>query len=69
VIDVPIVMAQGRLDRVAPGEATQRYFDQLNAPSKRLVWFEQSAHTPQLEEPQLFRSLMLQVRAGEYASQ
>jgi pimeloyl-ACP methyl ester carboxylesterase len=69
VIDVPVVMAQGRLDRVAPGEATQRYFDQLNAPSKRLVWFEQSAHTPQLEEPQLFRSLMLQVRAGEYASQ
>jgi pimeloyl-ACP methyl ester carboxylesterase len=67
-IDVPVVMAQGRLDQVAPGEAAQRYFDQLNAPSKQLVWFEHSAHTPQLEEPQLFRSLMLQVRAGEFAS-
>jgi pimeloyl-ACP methyl ester carboxylesterase len=68
VIDVPVVMAQGRLDQVAPGEAAQRYFDQLNAPSKQLVWFEHSAHTPQLEEPQLFRSLMLQVRADEFAS-
>jgi pimeloyl-ACP methyl ester carboxylesterase len=69
VIDVPVVMAQGRLDQVAPGEAAQRYFDQLNAPSKELVWFEHSAHTPQLEEPQLFRSLMLRVRSGELASQ
>jgi pimeloyl-ACP methyl ester carboxylesterase len=67
-IDVPVVMAQGRLDRVAPGEAAQRYFDELTAPSKQLVWFENSAHTPQLEEPELFRSLMLQVRAGEFAS-
>jgi pimeloyl-ACP methyl ester carboxylesterase len=68
VIDVPVVMAQGRLDQVAPGEAAQRYFDQLNAPSKQLAWFEHSAHTPQLEEPQLFRSLLLQIRAGEFAS-
>jgi pimeloyl-ACP methyl ester carboxylesterase len=68
VIDVPVVMAQGRLDQVAPGESAQRYFDQLNAPSKQLVWFEHSAHTPQLEEPQRFRSLMLHVRAGEFAS-
>lgn len=68
VIDVPVVMAQGRLDQVAPGEAAQRYFDQLNAPSKRLVWFEHSAHTPQLEEPQLFRSLLLQIRAGAFAT-
>jgi pimeloyl-ACP methyl ester carboxylesterase len=67
-IGVPAVMAQGRLDQVAPGEAAQRYFDQLSAPSKQLVWFEHSAHTPQLEEPDLFRSLMLQVRAGEYAT-
>jgi pimeloyl-ACP methyl ester carboxylesterase len=66
-IGVPVVMAQGRLDQVAPGKAAQRYFDQLNAPSKQLVWFEHSAHTPQLEEPDLFRSLILQVRAGVHA--
>jgi pimeloyl-ACP methyl ester carboxylesterase len=61
-------MVQGRLDQVAPGEAAQRYFDRLSAPSKQLVWFEHSAHTPQLEESDQFRRLMVQVRAGEYAT-
>ena len=50
-LDVPLVMAQGRLDQVAPGEAAQRFHDSLTAPSKQLVWFESSAHTPHLEEP------------------
>jgi pimeloyl-ACP methyl ester carboxylesterase len=68
MIDVPVVMAQGRLDQVAPGEAAQRYFDRLHAPSKELVWFEHSAHTPQFEEPELFRAFMLRVRAGELTS-
>ena len=54
-LDVPLVMVQGRLDQVAPGEAAQRYFDTLEAPSKELVWFENSAHTPQFEEPEKFR--------------
>jgi pimeloyl-ACP methyl ester carboxylesterase len=67
-IGVPVVMAQGRLDQVAPGEAAQRYFDRLSAPSKQLVWFEYSAHTPQREEPDQFHRLMMQVRAGEHAT-
>ncbi|MGO9873108.1 MAG: alpha/beta fold hydrolase [Acidimicrobiia bacterium] len=66
-IDVPIVMAQGRHDQVAPGEAAKRYADALQAPSKQLVWFEHSAHTPHLEEPDKFRDLLMQVRAGQLA--
>ncbi|HUC37954.1 MAG TPA: alpha/beta hydrolase, partial [Acidimicrobiales bacterium] len=50
-IDVPFVMVQGRLDQVAPGEAAERYADSVEAPSKQFVWFENSAHTPHLEEP------------------
>jgi pimeloyl-ACP methyl ester carboxylesterase len=67
-LDVPLVMAQGRLDQVAPGEATQRFHDSLTAPSKQLVWFESSAHTPHLEEPAKFRELLMDVRASELAS-
>jgi proline iminopeptidase len=67
-LDVPIVMVQGRLDQVAPGEAAQRYADSLNAPSKQLVWFENSAHTPHLEEPDKFRELLMRVRAGRLAN-
>jgi pimeloyl-ACP methyl ester carboxylesterase len=67
-LDVPVVMAHGRLDQVAPGGATERWFDTLEAPSKELVWFEHSAHTPQLDEPERFRELLLRVRAGLIAS-
>jgi pimeloyl-ACP methyl ester carboxylesterase len=60
-LDVPVVMVQGRLDQVAPGDAAQHYFNSLEAQTKELVWFENSAHTPQLEEPEKFRELMMQV--------
>ena len=67
-LDVPLVMAQGRLDQVAPGEAAQRFHDALTAPSKQLVWFESSAHTPHLEEPAKFRDLLMNVRASQLTS-
>jgi len=66
-IEVPVVIVQGRLDRVAPGEAAQWYADSVEAPSKQLVWFENSAHTPHLEEPEKFRDLLMSVRASELA--
>ena len=67
-LDVPLVLAQGRRDQVAPGEAAQRFHDSVTAPSKRLVWFERSAHIPHLEEPAKFRDLLMNVRASQLAS-
>ena len=67
-LDVPIVIAQGRLDQVAPGQAAQRFHDSLTAPSKQLVWFERSAHTPHLEEPDKFRDLLMNVRTSHFAN-
>src|SRR5215469_8930339 len=67
-LDVPLVMAQGRLDQVAPGDAAQRFHDSLTAPGKQLTWFERSAHTPYLEEPAKFRDLLMNVRASQLAS-
>jgi pimeloyl-ACP methyl ester carboxylesterase len=66
-LDVPIVMAQGRLDQVAPPGPAQRFFDSLTAPSKQLVWFENSAHSPHLEEPGKFRDLLMGVRERHLA--
>jgi pimeloyl-ACP methyl ester carboxylesterase len=63
-LEVPIVIVQGRLDQVAPGQAAQRLYDSLTAPSKQLVWFEKSAHTPQYDEPDKFRDLLMKVRAS-----
>ena len=67
-LEVPVVMVQGRHDQVAPGEAAQRYTSTLQAPSKQLVWFENSAHTPHLEEPAKFRDVLLGVRASQLAN-
>jgi pimeloyl-ACP methyl ester carboxylesterase len=67
-LEIPIVMAQGRLDQVAPGEAAQRFHDSLTAPSKQLVWFERSAHIPHLEEPAKFRDLLMNVTASQLAN-
>jgi pimeloyl-ACP methyl ester carboxylesterase len=67
-IDVPVVMVQGRHDQVAPGAAAREYASLLQAPSKQLVWFENSAHTPQLEEPGKFRDLLLGVRDSALAT-
>jgi hypothetical protein len=64
-LDVPLVMTQGRHDQAAPGKAAQRFHDSLTAPTKALVWFESSAHTPHLEEPGKFRDLLMSVRAGQ----
>jgi pimeloyl-ACP methyl ester carboxylesterase len=67
-LDVPVVMVQGRLDRVAPGDAAQAYLNSLEAPSKEFVWFENSAHTPHLEESERYRELLMRIRADQLAN-
>jgi pimeloyl-ACP methyl ester carboxylesterase len=64
-LEVPVVMVQGRLDGVAPPDVAERYAAALQASRKRLVWFEHSAHTPHLEEPDKFRALLMHIRAGQ----
>jgi pimeloyl-ACP methyl ester carboxylesterase len=67
-LDVPFVMVQGRLDHLAPSEVAERFASCVETPSKELVWFEKSAHTPHFEEPDKFRDLLMRVRAGVPAS-
>ena len=63
-LNCPIVMVQGRHDQVAPASCAERYAELLKAPGKQFVWFEHSAHMPQLDEPERFRELLAQVRLG-----
>ena len=57
-LQVPVAFFLGRHDRVIAPETSAAYFDALTAPSKRLVWFEQSAHEPPFEEPAKFNAAM-----------
>jgi proline iminopeptidase len=61
---VPVAFLLGRHDRHLDSRIAAAYFDRLRAPSKHLVWFEESAHNPPFEEPERFeREVVEAVRA------
>jgi len=61
-VDVPIYLFLGRHDRTVTASAAlaERYFASLDAPKgKHLIWFENSDHWPQLEEPEKFCAVLM----------
>ncbi len=50
-IDCPVILFEGRHDLNVNAELAAQWFGQLQAPSKKLVWFEDSAHMVFEEEP------------------
>jgi pimeloyl-ACP methyl ester carboxylesterase len=52
---VPVFFLLGRFDRHADSRIAAAYFERLDAPRKRLLWFESSAHNIPFEEPELFQ--------------
>jgi pimeloyl-ACP methyl ester carboxylesterase len=50
----PILIFDGRQDVNVNSEVAAEWFRTVKAPSKRFVWFEQSAHLPMTEEPGKF---------------
>jgi len=61
VLEMPVFFVVGRHDHVIAPETSVAYFDRLSAPSKRLVWFEESAHEPPFEEPTKFNATMVEL--------
>lgn len=51
-LDVPVVITQGRHDYNTPSAIAREWFDALEAPAKKWIWFENSAHSPDIEEPE-----------------
>ena len=47
----PIVIFNGRHDDTVSAKVTAAWFAKVHAPVKKLVWFENSAHMLQIEEP------------------
>lgn len=58
-IEVPVYFFEGRHDYNTPWELVEEYYRKLDAPrGKSLIWFGNSAHSPNLEEPELFARMM-----------
>jgi len=59
-IEIPVYFLVGRHDYNTPFELVEQYYEMLDAPmGKRLIWFENSAHSPNLEEPEKFADVMI----------
>jgi proline iminopeptidase len=50
----PIILLEGRHDRTTNAELAYAWFQKLAAPAKTFVWFDNSAHEPESEEPGKF---------------
>jgi pimeloyl-ACP methyl ester carboxylesterase len=50
-LDCPVILFLGRHDVNVSSSVAAEWFARLDAPSKRLVWFEHSAHEVMNEEP------------------
>lgn len=60
---IPVVMFMGRHDYTTPSAPTAEWLERVEAPYKRGVWFERSAHMIPWEEPgKLLVSLLEEVR-------
>ena len=47
----PIIIFNGRHDETVSAKVTADWFAHVHAPVKKLIWFENSAHMMQIEEP------------------
>lgn len=46
-----MIVLAGRHDRSVNSEVAREWFERVQAPLKRFVWFENSAHELMVEEP------------------
>lgn len=69
----PLILLEGRSDRVVNSDVAHDWFVRLKAPEKHFVWFEHSAHEPETEEPGKFLLSLVRyarpiaARAGDVA--
>jgi proline iminopeptidase len=57
---VPVVYLLGRYDYQTPSTLAAQFFESQSAPAKQLVWLEDSAHSPMIDEPQAFAAALIQ---------
>jgi pimeloyl-ACP methyl ester carboxylesterase len=58
---MPAFFLLGHKDHWVPPVTSVAYIDALDAPSKELVWFEQSGHEPFVDEPAKFNAAMAEL--------
>lgn len=60
-VKVPVYILHGRHDCNASATLAEAYFNQLKAPTKQFIWFENSAHSPNMEQPKKFQQAVINI--------
>lgn len=61
VSKIPVYFFVGRFDYVTLGGLAEDYFEILEAPDKRFIWFENSVHDVQYDEPDRFSQEIIRI--------
>lgn len=60
-LKVPTYFIMGKYDYFTPTQLVKKFYEQLKAPKKKLIIFENSAHMPQLEEHDRFNNTIITI--------
>ena len=66
---MPVFLFFGRHDWNTPPSLAEAWLSGISAPSKRILWFEDSAHCPSFEEPDKFMSALARISHNEPLSE
>lgn len=64
-LDVPVYFLTGRYDYNTPFELVEEWMEHLEAPHAEIIWFEESAHMANLEQPEAFQDALIQDVLGD----
>ncbi|TAL66659.1 MAG: alpha/beta hydrolase [Bacteroidetes bacterium] len=59
--EIPVYLLHGKQDYNAPFELVQEYYGKIEAPRKKLICFEKSAHYLLWEEPKKFHAVLREI--------
>ncbi len=68
-IGTPVFLFLGRHDWNTPPSLAEAWLSGISAPSKRILWFEDSAHCPSFEEPDKFMTALARISHNEPLSE
>ena len=60
-LKVPVYFFIGKHDYQTPFELVEKFYSEIKAPYKEIIWFDKSAHMLNIEEPQKFQNNMLRI--------
>jgi len=65
--EIPIILLCGKYDYTVPSEVVLEYYEILTAPSKEVIWLNESAHFCYLEETENFIDILFRIKKANYS--